>query len=112
VEQVGGILKLFGNYEKGRLLGVGGSGIVHEFTNKQTGVRYALKEIEIQNKGMKNLVLNSLTRNETDNFHDQLGCRRSGDLKARVRDGYTPEYTANREGKHFGIVSQINVLCS
>jgi hypothetical protein len=38
------------DFEKVRVLGVGGAGIVHELLHKTSGARYALKEMEIKNK--------------------------------------------------------------
>ena len=39
-------------YEKIKVLGVGGSAVVHELKHKRTGKRYAMKEMEIKNRGM------------------------------------------------------------
>lgn len=55
LRKVNGIVKWLAQYEKGRLLGVGGSGVVYEIINKRTGARSALKEIEIQNKVMREM---------------------------------------------------------
>ena len=37
-------------FEKVRVLGVGGTGIVYELLHKSNGKRYAMKEMEIKNK--------------------------------------------------------------
>jgi hypothetical protein len=56
LRKVNGIVKWLAQYERGKLLGVGGSGVVHEIINKRTGARSALKEIEIQSKAMRDMV--------------------------------------------------------
>jgi serine/threonine protein kinase len=38
------------DFEKVRVLGVGGTGIVYELLHKSNGQRYAMKEMEIKNK--------------------------------------------------------------
>jgi hypothetical protein len=45
------------DFEKVRVLGVGGAGIVHELLHKTSGARYALKEMEIKNKTQMKVTL-------------------------------------------------------
>ena len=45
------------NFEKVRVLGLGGTGIVYELLHKSDGRRYALKEIEIKNKAQMTVAL-------------------------------------------------------
>ena len=37
-------------YDKSKVLGVGGTGIVYELRNKRTGDTFAMKEMEIKNR--------------------------------------------------------------
>ena len=45
------------DFEKVRVLGVGGTGIVYEILHKTNGQRYALKEMEIKNKAQMQMAL-------------------------------------------------------
>jgi serine/threonine protein kinase len=45
------------NFEKVRVLGLGGTGIVYELLHKSNGQRFALKEIEIKNKAQMQVAL-------------------------------------------------------
>ena len=45
------------DFEKVRVLGLGGTGIVYELLHKTNGQRYALKEIEIKNKAQMQVAL-------------------------------------------------------
>mmetsp|Transcript_14996 Transcript_14996/g.24825 ORF Transcript_14996/g.24825 Transcript_14996/m.24825 type:complete len:1019 (-) Transcript_14996:236-3292(-) len=44
-------------YEKIKVLGIGGSAVVHELKHKRTGKRYAMKEMEIKHKGMMDMAV-------------------------------------------------------
>ena len=50
LSHVHAIVRWLENYEKVRVLGVGGSGIVYELLHKSNGRRFAMKEMEIKNK--------------------------------------------------------------
>jgi serine/threonine protein kinase len=45
------------SFERVRVLGVGGSGIVYELLHKSNGQRFAMKEIEIKNVRMKEMAI-------------------------------------------------------
>lgn len=51
------IIKWLDNFEKVKVLGVGATGIVYELKHKQTGRRFALKEMEIKNKAQMQMAL-------------------------------------------------------
>ena len=44
-------------YEKIKVLGIGGSAVVHELKHKRTGKKYAMKEMEIKNRGMMDMAV-------------------------------------------------------
>eukprot|EP00600_Ochromonadales_sp_CCMP1393_P002456 CAMPEP_0174986986 /NCGR_PEP_ID=MMETSP0004_2-20121128/19276_1 /TAXON_ID=420556 /ORGANISM="Ochromonas sp., Strain CCMP1393" /LENGTH=111 /DNA_ID=CAMNT_0016239955 /DNA_START=207 /DNA_END=539 /DNA_ORIENTATION=+ len=50
LKHVHAIVKWLEDFEKVRVLGVGGTGIVYELLHNSTGQRYAMKEMEIKNK--------------------------------------------------------------
>ncbi len=45
------------SFERIRVLGVGGTGIVFELLHKSNGRRYALKEIEIKNQRQREMAI-------------------------------------------------------
>jgi len=51
------IVKWLDDYEKVRVLGVGGTGIVYELLHKQNGQRYAMKEMEIKSKSQMKMAI-------------------------------------------------------
>ena len=51
------IVKWLDDYEKVRVLGVGGTGIVYELLHKQNGNRYAMKEMEIKSKSQMKMAI-------------------------------------------------------
>ena len=51
------IVKWLDDYEKVRVLGVGGTGIVYELLHKQNGQRYAMKEMEIKSKSQMKMAM-------------------------------------------------------
>ncbi len=50
LQHVHAIVKWLEDFEKVKVLGVGGTGIVYELLHKSNGQRYAMKEMEIKNK--------------------------------------------------------------
>ena len=51
------IVKWLEEYERVRVLGVGGTGIVHELLHKTNGQRYAMKEMEIKNSSQMKMAI-------------------------------------------------------
>ena len=51
------IVKWLEDFEKVRVLGVGGTGIVYELLHKSNGQRYAMKEMEIKNKAQMQMAI-------------------------------------------------------
>jgi len=51
------IVKWLEEYEKVRVLGVGGTGVVHELWHKNTKQRYAMKEMEIKSKAQMKMAV-------------------------------------------------------
>ena len=51
------IVRWLEDFEKVRVLGVGGSGIVYELLHKTNGQRFAMKEMEIKNKTQMNMAI-------------------------------------------------------
>lgn len=56
LSHVHAIVKWLEEFEKVKVLGVGGSGIVYELLHKTNGQRFAMKEIEIKNKSQMEMV--------------------------------------------------------
>jgi serine/threonine protein kinase len=54
---VGCLILQLEDFEKVRVLGVGGTGIVYELLHKTNGQRYAMKEMEIKNKAQMQMAL-------------------------------------------------------
>ena len=50
LQHVHAIVRWLEDFEKVKVLGVGGTGIVYELLHKHNGQRYAMKEMEIKNK--------------------------------------------------------------
>lgn len=57
LDHVHAIVRWLEDFEKVRVLGVGGTGIVYEILHKTNGQRYALKEMEIKNKAQMQMAL-------------------------------------------------------
>jgi len=51
------IVKWLEEYEKVRVLGVGGTGVVHELLHKSSNKRYAMKEMEIKSKAQMKMAM-------------------------------------------------------
>jgi len=51
------IVRWLEEFEKIRILGVGGTGIVHELLHKRNGERYAMKEMEIRNRAQMTMAM-------------------------------------------------------
>ena len=51
------IVRWLDDYQKVRVLGVGGTGIVHELLHKANGCKFAMKEMEIKNKSQMQMAL-------------------------------------------------------
>ena len=51
------IVKWIDDFEKVKVLGVGGTGIVYELMHKTNGIRYAMKEMEIKNNAQMGMAL-------------------------------------------------------
>lgn len=51
------IVRWLEEFEKVRVLGVGGAGIVYELLHKTNGQRFAMKEMEIKNKGQMEMAV-------------------------------------------------------
>jgi calcium/calmodulin-dependent protein kinase I len=51
------IVRWLEEYEKVRVLGVGGTGVVYELLHKTNGKKYAMKEMEIKNKAQMHMAL-------------------------------------------------------
>ena len=51
------IVRWLEEYEKVRVLGVGGTGVVYELLHKANGQKYAMKEMEIKNKAQMQMAL-------------------------------------------------------
>lgn len=51
------IVKWLEEYEKVRVLGVGGTGVVHELLHKNSNKRYAMKEMEIKSKAQMKMAM-------------------------------------------------------
>jgi len=51
------IVRWLEEYEKVRVLGVGGTGVVYELLHKTNGQKYAMKEMEIKNKAQMQMAL-------------------------------------------------------
>jgi len=51
------IVRWLEDFEKVRILGVGGTGIVYELLHKTNGLRYAMKEMEIKNKSQMDMAI-------------------------------------------------------
>ena len=51
------IVRWLDDYEKVRVLGVGGTGIVYELLHKANGRKFAMKEMEIKNKSQMQMAL-------------------------------------------------------
>ena len=51
------IVRWLEEFEKVRVMGVGGTGIVYELLHKSNGQRYAMKEMEIKNKAQMQMAV-------------------------------------------------------
>ena len=51
------IVKWLEDFEKVKVLGVGGTGIVYELLHKTNGLRFAMKEMEIKNKAQMQMAV-------------------------------------------------------
>ena len=57
LSHVQAIVKGLDEYERVRVLGVGGPGIVYELLHKTNGQRYAMKEMEIKSKSQMQMAI-------------------------------------------------------
>jgi calcium-dependent protein kinase len=57
LSHVHAIVRWLEDFEKVKVLGVGGTGIVYELLHKSNGQRYAMKEMEIKNKSQMQMAI-------------------------------------------------------